>query len=337
MEIKDIVGLSQPLTKLIEVVSEGIGCCTKPYFIRKNADAKAYEIEKISEAIERNRKVLQLIEYNDTKVKLLGQQDQISDGVPDEYRGLIDRAKDRETCREIKRQINIENTIFQAAQELSKDQTVSDESLSEDWVSRFFNIVEDISSEEMQSLWCKILAGEIRKPRTYSLKTLDVLRNITPQEAETFCKIGALALFHGDEAFVLDEREFLEKQQGIGFTDLLLLQDLGLMLPKELRFSFEPCDKNVVSHLIWGDTIVVVRRTSDTPIIPLNVSRFTQTGKELLNLVDKPLNESYLRKLSTKLKISDDIKVLYGKIIGFEEGFIRHADLCEIMDTPNET
>jgi len=41
MEIKDLFGLSKPLTKLIKVVSQGVGALSKPYLIRKTADAKA--------------------------------------------------------------------------------------------------------------------------------------------------------------------------------------------------------------------------------------------------------------------------------------------------------
>ena len=53
MEIKDLAGLSEPLKKFIEVVSQGVGALSKPYLIRKTADAKAYEIKVISQAIKK--------------------------------------------------------------------------------------------------------------------------------------------------------------------------------------------------------------------------------------------------------------------------------------------
>ena len=51
MEITDLAGLSEPLKRLIEVISSGIGNVYKPYLIRKTADAKAYEIKVIANAI----------------------------------------------------------------------------------------------------------------------------------------------------------------------------------------------------------------------------------------------------------------------------------------------
>jgi hypothetical protein len=35
MEIKDLAGISEPLKKLIDVVSKGIGALSKPYLIKK--------------------------------------------------------------------------------------------------------------------------------------------------------------------------------------------------------------------------------------------------------------------------------------------------------------
>lgn len=46
MEIKDLAGLSQPLTKLVEVISIGIGKLYEPAHIKRMANAKAYEIKQ---------------------------------------------------------------------------------------------------------------------------------------------------------------------------------------------------------------------------------------------------------------------------------------------------
>jgi hypothetical protein len=51
MDIKDLAGLSEPLTRLIEVISQGVGEVSRPYLVRKNADAKAYEIRVIADAL----------------------------------------------------------------------------------------------------------------------------------------------------------------------------------------------------------------------------------------------------------------------------------------------
>lgn len=51
MEIKDLAGLSQPLTKFVEVVSQGIGTLYEPTHIKRMAKSRAKEIKTISSAI----------------------------------------------------------------------------------------------------------------------------------------------------------------------------------------------------------------------------------------------------------------------------------------------
>lgn len=51
IDIKDVAGLSQPITPLIEVVSAGVGAISAPYLLKKNADAQAYQIKTIANAL----------------------------------------------------------------------------------------------------------------------------------------------------------------------------------------------------------------------------------------------------------------------------------------------
>ena len=51
MEISNLVGLSKPLDRLFKVIAQGVGGVFKPYLVRWNADAKAYEVRTISSAV----------------------------------------------------------------------------------------------------------------------------------------------------------------------------------------------------------------------------------------------------------------------------------------------
>ena len=65
----------------------------------------------------------------------------------------------------------------------NKGDESSDKQYSFDWFIRYYEASGNISDEEMQLLWAEILAGEIEKPSSYSLRTLDVLRNMSKEEA----------------------------------------------------------------------------------------------------------------------------------------------------------
>src|SRR5690606_25427708 len=118
-----------------------------------------------------------------------------------------------------------------AADDLRNEQSVTDEPLDEDWKTRFFNIAEDISNEEMQSLWGKILAGEIKQPKSYSLRTLELLKNLSKEEAEVFTKFAQLRITTANNNVIYNEDhgEFLKSEFGITFLDRLLLTELGLI------------------------------------------------------------------------------------------------------------
>ena len=152
---KDLLGLSKPMTKLISVISQGIGAISKPYLIRKTAEAKAYEIEVVSKAISENQDLVQKINYDESKLCLSSiDLDHFTKELP-----CFERKNQRLDYQEQKRQQNIENITQIAAEQIELVDSVSEEFVDEDWITRYFNYAQDISNEEMQLLWGRILAG----------------------------------------------------------------------------------------------------------------------------------------------------------------------------------
>ena len=83
-----------------------------------------------------------------------------------DVRGEIDIAetvRQRIQFQEEKRHGNIGSVVGRAAEELGQKE-VPDREPDHDWTARFFNYIQDVSSDEMQSLWAKVLAGEIERP-----------------------------------------------------------------------------------------------------------------------------------------------------------------------------
>ena len=87
--------------------------------------------------------------------------------------------------QEHKRQQNIVSVVGQAAEDIG-DEEVPDNEPDHDWTARFFNDIQDVSSEEMQSLWAKVLAGEVQRPGSTSIQALSILRNLDRATAKLF-------------------------------------------------------------------------------------------------------------------------------------------------------
>lgn len=290
----------KPVEKLIEVISQGIGTLYRPRSIRNEAKAKAFEIEIIEKA-----KSKALAEGNETEA--------------DSYIKIQERL----LARELKRQENIDAVSDIAYNELSHENYISDEKVNPDWTARFFNIVEDVSDEEMQTLWGKILAGEVKQPNSYSLRTLEILKNLSKEEANIFTKFAKLALAAGAEKFVAnpENNRFLMSELGIEFTDRLLLEEAGLIAANDLHYTFSK--KNALSSLVFGEYVIIVDR-KDVADQWLSVLAFTKAGAEMLKLIEQPLNMNYLKKIAELLK-NDQVKVFYSKITEVKDGFYYYS------------
>lgn len=106
-----------------------------------------------------------------------------------------------------------------------------------DWFVRFFEACGNISNEQMQELWARILSDEISNPGSFSLRTIETLNRMTRNEAVAFSEISNLAmctadgmwfvLAEGPSAFNLDEVNDLI----ISNTKIRLLQECGLLNP----------------------------------------------------------------------------------------------------------
>jgi hypothetical protein len=90
---------------------------------------------------------------------------------------IAETVRQRIQFQEEKRQGNIGVVVGQTA-ELLGDKEVPDQEPDHDWTARFFNYIQDVSSEEMQLLWAKVLAGQIEQPGSVPIRALSILRNL---------------------------------------------------------------------------------------------------------------------------------------------------------------
>lgn len=331
MDIKDLVGLSEPLKKLIEVISQGVGALSRPYLIRKTADAKAYEIEIITKAVRDNQQDLKQVGFDNEKLSLMS----LDGSSIQKELSIEERTLQRVYFMEQKRQKNIENITQIAAENLESEPNVSDEPVDEDWTTRFFKYAEDISNEEMQELWGKVLAGEIKQPKSYSLRTLDTLRNLSKEEAHIFTKFANLAIKSNKVTFMLNfmnEKLLIEKYK-LNFNDRLLLEELGLIATNDLSFQIVKTGNNPIPVVfLIGDICVIQNKLENTAEQALQVLVFTKIGQELLNLLKITPDFDYIQLLATKLNHQNG-SVKYGHVIKYlPDGKLTHT--VPLLDVP---
>ena len=279
-EISDLLGLSQPLTKLIETVSDGIDTLYKPVHLKRMAKAKAEEIKLISEAITENRMLP--INYQHGNVGI--------DST--DVQNLLFRTEQRLLQDEMKKQQNMDAIVANAAEELQGKEKVSETPVDEDWSTRFRNIAKDVSSEEMQFIWGKVLASEVENPGSFSLRTLETIRNLSKAEAATFQKIIPFIIQMNREYFFTSDKEIMEKY-GIAYVDIMVLDECGLV---ELSgVSYNPMMKEGdIRELVTDERVAIIRGTSDTSVkVTFYAYALTNAGRELYRILAHLSNNDY--------------------------------------------
>lgn len=227
--------------KLLDYVASGIGAVAGPMLAgwkaRRDAEAK-----RITARTNADTRLIEA-EGDAATIRILADaqaQAQRSLSAPIESgRGAIELGRDgirqRIEFQEQKRQHNIASVTFEAAANLG-DKVVSNHPVDPDWTARFFDNVQDVSADDMRKLWSKILSGEIECPGRTSLRTLDVLRNMTSKDAQAFYDISHL---------VINDFIFYETRKAgdsLPLDKLLHLQDCGLVnftptLVKNINFT----------------------------------------------------------------------------------------------------
>ncbi|MBR2506601.1 MAG: DUF2806 domain-containing protein [Bacilli bacterium] len=295
--VEIIKALVSPANKLIDSVTAAIGKAYQPRHVRKMAEAKAHEIELVSKAMREN-----------ADVPIVYAKGEISVSTTD-FDEFVKRAQSRLAFQELQKQQNIESVADKAYEILTEVSECSSEPVSQDWITRFFNSVEDISNEFMQSIWANILAGEVIRPKTYSLRTLEILKNISQDEAELFERVAPLACtLHGD-VFFTSNMEILNKF-GVYYDDILILDECGL-INSDGMISLNPEISSTDPIIIHNNTYLLkVRGAKEKNKISFGVFAFTKVGKELYSILHINSDDKYISDFADEVEKNNSGNVL---------------------------
>ncbi len=221
--------------------------------------------------------------------------------------------------QEEKRHSNIAAAVVAAATELG-DKEVPDHEPDHDWTARFFNEVQDVSSDEMRAIWAKILAGEVEKPGSTSARTLTILKNLDRNSARLFNTLCSVCVsLRPDGNVVLDARvpsmggepaqNSLQKY-GLPFNSLNILNEYGLIISDYNSYSGYRMSIGITAGVPGQDTIRIpfTFQKRFWVLVPMQGFRegnefrlsgvsLTQAGRELQRVVEAEPNQEFLQDL----------------------------------------
>lgn len=228
----------------------------------------------------------------------------------------------------LREQINIDKTCDVAAEQIKQDAHnskaepgVNEEvpPIDDDWLNSFEKEAGLKSSEEMQLLFGRILAGEIQKPSSFSIKTVKLLAGLDNYVAELFQHFCSLCVSLQLHNTVLDARVLSLggnagsnslKDYELNFDQLNLLHEYGLIIPDyNSWFDYKLCvvneNQQVLLYFIyqnqnWG--FIPINNRSNDQELRFHGVALSRSGKELLNIVDIQTDEKYTTALQEYFK-----------------------------------
>lgn len=202
---------------------------------------------------------------------------------------------------------NVEEIVSKAQQQFTADEQVPEEPVEKDWMARFLNIAEEISDKDMQDIWGRILAGEIKKPKSFSLRTLEVMRNMSKDEALLLMKAStfqvALDLI-STEPFAL------------GLMEQMSLEDIGVVCGEELVRTFTIPSSGTISFELNRKARINVYAPVGVKI-KLKGLQLTKAGQEIFTLIQEHDFDIFFTDLSNVIKKSGATKVTINEILSW--------------------
>ena len=267
--------------------------------------------------------------------------------VPVEY---VKTAGVKHAAKIVQEQLNIDTIVTKTMERLQDGQANEADTesqigdISDDWLNQFREVACKKSSEDAQDLFSKMLEGEIRKPESFSLRSLTTLADMDQEIAKLFNAFCSLCIIHledpmaylrspsnfkikdvivpivtGSNTFQGNFRygsgEFAQKslfiyqRYGFGLSEFQLLSEYGLIQDDNAL--------NDYSHLWYNNEIYFpVDPSANHPFkaenyqnITISGYRLSSAGKELFHITKRENLPEYLEELIDFLQGYSNVKI----------------------------
>ncbi len=176
----------------------------------------------------------------------------------------------------------------------------------DDWMNSFMRGAEDASSERLQDLFGRILAGEVVRPGSFSSSTLRAVSELDQSIATDFSSVWAFSV-----GKAVDFGSFF--QRGEGFSRWSRLVEAGLMASREHRQHLPQFVPIVAGNGLWSPIVseqmfllVHYQEGSDSSWTYIE---FTKTGREIGSLLPPPDYEANFRIAAMRLPQDGIVKI----------------------------
>ena len=217
---------------------------------------------------------------------------------------------------------------------MKRENVYQTKEFSFDWFMRFFEAAGNISDEDMQQLWAKVLASEVDSPGNFTLRTIEVLHNLTKKEAKLFERCIPFVVISEIRPYITDMLDDFALTSltkfGIFGEDLLLLQDCNLLTESRYNSYLKEDERQLPLTIENGEYQICMeaRHIDQSLTVAIGRCELTNAGQEIMRIIQIKPNNDYLFLLAKKLKekYSSDYDVRVFKATDNDDGGIQYDE-----------
>lgn len=211
---------------------------------------------------------------------------------------LSHAAQSHSTAEAARTEINVSKAVIFAEDVLAGDsQSPPARAIEEDWLFTWRDYAGRVSNEDLQRLWGSVLAGEVKSPGLYSIRTLDFLRSLSRAEAE---QISQLACFAVEGGIIRSQMKYLD-EHGVTFSQLLRMQELGVVSGVDAVGLNQTYPTQVAGKFVRAlrshSKAVIVEHDDASRKLVLEVYLLTTVGAQVLGLGTFTPDIEYLKEV----------------------------------------
>lgn len=206
-----------------------------------------------------------------------------------------------------------------------------------DWFLRFFEAASYITEEDMQCLWSDILSNKITKRTNFSLKTMEIFRNMSMEEVIMFTNALNCVIYseYGDGSFFASEQRDeveLNNQYGIGISTLQKLAELGLVNSVPFEEEFSSLEEYWILH---NNNICLKFAIKGNFTFSLSYYVLTQAGIQLQKVIGTEPDDNYLLNLGClfKEKYHDSMTIAAYNLLRIDDETIEYDKEHDLLST----
>lgn len=216
----------------------------------------------------------------------------------------------------VRKEINTLKAILYAEEAISDSvDEPPEESIDEEWLFRWSGYTGDVSSEGMQRLWGKLLAGELKAPGAYSFRVLEFMRCLSQSEAKLIERVSTLSL----QGVIWAEHS---SERSLTFKEALELENIGIISGVSGSIAntvgaADPKSGEWYRVLTCHDKCLVIRHADVGVELKLESYNLSSLGEQMLSLGKFEADLNYLKRLGRHL-VANGFTVTLADVVSAE-------------------